>query len=54
VAPVSFFVNTQELSCGPVLIKEKDETDRDVPGSTFALPEGYAIRDIAPANNETK
>jgi hypothetical protein len=26
----------------------------DVPASTFALPEGYAIRDIAVANNEAK
>lgn len=26
----------------------------DVPASTFALPEGYAIRDIAPARNEAK
>jgi hypothetical protein len=26
----------------------------DVPASTFALPDGYAIRDIALANNEAK
>jgi hypothetical protein len=26
----------------------------DVPASTFALPEGYAIRDIALAGNDAK
>jgi hypothetical protein len=39
---------------GDIVIHVENLKFGDVPASTFALPEGYAIRDIAVANNDAK
>lgn len=43
---------TSEL--GDIVMQVENLKFGDVPASTFALPEGYAIRDIALAKNEAK
>jgi hypothetical protein len=39
---------------GDIVMRVDNLKFGDVPASAFALPEGYVIRDIAPANKEAK